>query len=166
VYLEIINESKIAQEPDCEGRIVVTSLRNFGFPLIRYDIEDFGALSEIECTCGIRLPLLQRINGRTSDFVLTNSGKKIHSEFFSYLNRELLSRGYALKEFKIVQKEINELNVYLLKEEEANKKAVVFISDMIEKHIDPSMSVTFDFVEKIDSEKSGKKRYFVNEISS
>ena len=166
VYLEIINESKIAQEPDCEGRIVVTSLRNFGFPLIRYDIEDFGALSERECTCRIRLPLLQRINGRTSDFVLTNSGKKIHSEFFSYLNRELLSRGYALKEFKIVQKEINELNVYLLKEEEANKKAVVFISDMIKKHIDPSMSVAFDFVEKIDSEKSGKKRYFVNEISS
>ena len=36
---------------------------------------------------------------------------------------------------------------------------------MIKKHIDPSMKVKFEYVEKIDLEKSGKKRYFLNEIS-
>jgi phenylacetate-CoA ligase len=166
VYVEVVNDFNMAQGPDHDGRIVVTSLRNFGFPLIRYDLEDIGAFSGKECACGIRLPLLQRIHGRTSDFVLTNSGKKIHSEFFSYLNRELMARGYVLKEFKIVQKKKNELNVYLLKIDEVNRRAVDFISDTIKKHIDPSMRVTFEFVRKIDSEKSGKKRYFVNEIPS
>lgn len=36
---------------------------------------------------------------------------------------------------------------------------------MVKKHIDPSVTVKFEQVEKIDAEISGKKRYFVNEIS-
>jgi len=164
VYIEVVDENNVPKGPSEEGKIIVTSLRNFGFPIIRYELGDVGVLSERVCSCGINLPLLEKINGRTSDFVLTTSGKKIHSEFFSYLNRELITRGYVLKEFKIVQKKKNELIVYLLKDENMNKKVKHFISSMIKKYIDPSMTVKFEHVEKIDLEKSGKKRYFVNEI--
>jgi len=164
VYIEVVDENNVPKGPSEEGKIIVTSLRNFGFPIIRYELGDVGVLSERVCSCGINLPLLEKINGRTSDFVLTTSGKKIHSEFFSYLNRELITRGYVLKEFKIVQKKKNELIVYLLKDENMNKKVKHFISSMIKKYIDPSMTVKFEHVEKIDLEKSGKKRYFINEI--
>ncbi|MFQ6083733.1 MAG: phenylacetate--CoA ligase family protein [Candidatus Aminicenantia bacterium] len=165
IYIEVVDEDNVPREPTYEGKIIVTSLRNFGFPIIRYELGDVVVLSERECTCGIRLPLLEKINGRTSDFVLTNAGKKIHSEFFSYLNRELITRGYILREFKIVQKKKNELIVFLLKNENLDKQVEYFISDMIKKHIDSSMAVKFEYIEKIDLEKSGKKRYFVNEIS-
>jgi len=165
VYLEVVDENNFPIKPTSEGKIIVTSLRNFGFPIIRYELGDVGALSEGTCTCGIKLPLLEKIKGRTSDFVITNTGKKIHSEFFSYLNRTLLNRGYILNEFKIVQKKKNELIVYLLENEDPNEKIIPFISSMIKKHIDASMTVKFETVEKIDLEKSGKKRYFLNEIS-
>ena len=165
VYLEVVDENNFPINPTSEGKIIVTSLRNFGFPIIRYELGDVGALSDGTCTCGINLPLLEKINGRTSDFVLTNTGKKIHSEFFSYLNRELLNRGYILNEFKIVQRKKNELIVYLLESEDPNEKIISFISSMIKKHIDASIAVRFETVEKIDLEKSGKKRYFLNEIS-
>ena len=69
-----------------------------------------------------------------------------------------------MKEFRIVQKKKNELIVYLLKDENMNKKVKHFISSMIKKYIDSSMTVKFEHVEKIDLEKSGKKRYFINEI--
>lgn len=166
VYLEVADENNLPKEKGYEGKILMTSLRNFGFPLIRYELGDMGALSEKKCSCGIGLPLLGKINGRTSDFVVTDSGKKIHSEFFSYLNRELMSRGHLLKEFKIVQKKKNELVVYLLKDAHLSQEVKHFLSSMIKKHIDPSFEVQFEYVEKIDLEKSGKKRYFVNEIPS
>ena len=165
VYLEVVDENNFPINPTSEGKIIVTSLRNFGFPIIRYELGDVGALSDGTCTCGINLPLLEKINGRTSDFVLTNTGKKIHSEFFSYLNRELLNRGYILNEFKIAQRKKNELTVYLLENEDLNKKIIPLISSIIKKHIDASIAVRFETVEKIDLEKSGKKRYFLNEIS-
>lgn len=165
VYLEVVDENNFPIKPTSEGKIIVTSLRNFGFPIIRYELGDVGALSDGTCTCGINLPLLEKIKGRTSDFVITKAGKKIHSEFFSYLNREILNRGYILNEFKIVQRKKNELIVYLLENEDLNKKIIPFISSMIKKHIDASMTVKFETVEKIDLEKSGKKRYFLNEIS-
>jgi phenylacetate-CoA ligase len=165
VYLEVIDNNNFPIKPPSEGKIIVTSLRNSGFPIIRYDLGDIGALSDGTCTCGINLPLLENINGRTSDFVWTPAGKKVHGEFFSYLNRELLNRGYVLNEFKIVQKKTNELIVYLLENEDLNKKIIPFISTMIKKHTDASMTVRFETVEKINLEKSGKKRYFLNEIS-
>ena len=165
VYIEVVDENNVPKGQSEEGKIIVTSLRNFGFPIIRYELGDVGALSKRVCSCGINLPLLEKINGRISDFVLTTAGKKIHSEFFSYLNRELITRGFVLKEFKIVQKKKNELIIYLLEDENMNKKVKHFISSMIKKHIDLSMTVKFEHVEKIDLEKSGKKRYFVNEIS-
>jgi len=165
VYIEVVDENNVSRGPEHEGKIIVTSLRNLGFPLVRYELGDVVTLSERACTCGIRLPLLEKINGRTSDFVSTSSGKKIHSEFFSYLNRELITRGYVLREFKIVQKKKDELIVYLLKNESKDAKVKYFMSSMVKKHIDPSMTVKFEYVEKIDLEKSGKKRYFVNETS-
>ena len=165
VYIEVVDENNVQRGPSDEGKIIVTSLRNFGFPIIRYELGDIGALSEKVCTCGIGLPLLEKINGRISDFALTTSGKKVHSEFFSYLNRELITRGHVLKEFKIVQKKRDELIIYLLKDKNIDKKVKQFISSMVKKHIDPSVTVKFEQVEKIDAEISGKKRYFVNEIS-
>jgi hypothetical protein len=82
------------------------------------------------------------------------------------LNRELISRGHLLKEFKIVQKKNNELVVYLLKDAHLSQEVKHFLLSMIKKHIDPSFEVQFEYLEKIDLEKSGKKRYFVNEIPS
>ena len=70
-----------------------------------------------------------------------------------------------MKEFKIVQRKRDELIIYLLKDENMDKKVNQFISSMVKKYIDPSVTVKFDQVEKIDAEASGKKRYFVNEIS-
>ena len=164
VYVEVVGEDNAPLFPMQEGKILVTSLRNFGLPIIRYDLGDVIALSERKCHCGIRLPLLEKINGRTSDFVVTRTGKKIHSEFFSYQNRELINQGHVLKEFKIVQRKMNELIIYLHKNGKVDEKVKDFLSDMIKKHIDPEMSVKFEHVEKINLEKSGKKRYFINEV--
>lgn len=59
------------------GRIVVTGLYNFAFPMIRYDTGDIGS-SDVPA-CGVHgLVSLSSISGRLADTVYTPSGEAIH----------------------------------------------------------------------------------------
>lgn len=57
--------------PDGEhGRIICTGFDNQVMPLIRYDIGDTGIISPQPCSCGRGLPLLQQLDGRTSELLV------------------------------------------------------------------------------------------------
>jgi len=55
-----------------QGRIIATSLINYGFPFLRYDTGDLGTVSPDPCPCGRGLPLLQEVAGRSSDMLVLN----------------------------------------------------------------------------------------------
>jgi len=63
--------------PGKSGRLVATGLVNEDMPLIRYDTGDRATLSESPCRCGRRLPVLERVEGRTQDLVVTRDGRRI-----------------------------------------------------------------------------------------
>jgi phenylacetate-CoA ligase len=60
VHLEVLNGDNQPCRPGEVGRIVVTTLRNYQTPLIRYDTGDFAEVGE-PCSCGRTLPALTRI---------------------------------------------------------------------------------------------------------
>jgi phenylacetate-CoA ligase len=49
-----------------DGEVLITDLRNFAMPLIRYRIKDVGRLLPQACGCGRGLPLMRISGGRTS----------------------------------------------------------------------------------------------------
>ena len=57
-------------DPGQEGELVVTTLRKEGSPLIRYRTHDITRILEHDCPCGIRLPMHDRIKGRTDDMFI------------------------------------------------------------------------------------------------
>jgi phenylacetate-CoA ligase len=57
------------------GRLVVTDLRNFASPLIRYEIGDV-AIRGGACRCGLPLPTLQRILGRDRNLLVRPDGSR------------------------------------------------------------------------------------------
>jgi phenylacetate-CoA ligase len=59
------------------GRLVATGLVNEDMPLIRYDTGDRATLSDTPCRCGRRLPVLERVEGRSQDLVVTREGRRI-----------------------------------------------------------------------------------------
>jgi len=59
------------------GRIVVTDLTQQAFPFIRYDTGDIGSLSPERCDCGWRSVVLQEIEGRSEDYVITPQGRRV-----------------------------------------------------------------------------------------
>lgn len=61
--------------PGEAGRVVITGLRNYAMPLIRYQVDDYAELDEA-CDCGRGLPVLKRILGRVKDIWVLPTGEQ------------------------------------------------------------------------------------------
>lgn len=64
--VEIVNESGEPCRDGEAGRLLVTGLRNFAMPLIRYDANDLVTALEGPCPCGRTLPSFGEVHGRFS----------------------------------------------------------------------------------------------------
>jgi len=85
VYVEILNGGKPAA-PGQVGKVIISGLVARAMPLVRYETGDVAeAVAEEPCACGRGLPVVGRVHGRVSDFVMTPDGRMIHGEFFTHL---------------------------------------------------------------------------------
>lgn len=75
VIVEVLHEDGSACAPGETGRLVITDLRNFATPMIRYDIGDWGQAGGA-CACGRGLPVLSRIFGRERNLILMPDGTR------------------------------------------------------------------------------------------
>lgn len=84
------------------GKILVSLLSNYGFPLIRYEIGDVGVRSGKSCDCGLPLTVLDRVEGRNTEFLLTVSGGYIFPIYVRHLIGVVHNSG-VIRRFEIVQ---------------------------------------------------------------
>jgi phenylacetate-CoA ligase len=163
VYVELLRNGQPVKEGQT-GEVVVTGLRNYAMPLIRYKLGDLATRSAKSCPCGRGLPLLESIQGRDNDMVVTSNGNVLHSEIFAYINRDLIEEGFLVKEFKITQKARDKLKVLVLKGVKEN--VIEAMRRKIEERVGGNIKIDFEPVEKIPLEKSGKVRYFTSELNN
>ncbi len=74
---EIVDEEGRPCPPGVVGEITVTSLHNRAMPLVRYRTGDMAAWSSEPCSCGQSFPVVERIEGRRADYLVTPSGRLI-----------------------------------------------------------------------------------------
>lgn len=79
-HVEFVDENNRPVPPNTTGRILLTDLTNYAFPLIRYEIGDRGRYMENSCSCGRPLPLMESIKGRQTVNIKTPTGLLIRGE--------------------------------------------------------------------------------------
>jgi phenylacetate-coenzyme A ligase PaaK-like adenylate-forming protein len=102
VILEIVDRNGEPVPAGERGRILVTLLGNAGFPLVRYDIGDVGAFSERTCDCGLPTSILDRVEGRSVEFLVTSEGGYVSPSYFIHLIGVVHNPG-VIRRFQIVQ---------------------------------------------------------------
>jgi phenylacetate-CoA ligase len=162
VIVEIIDRNGNPLVPGERGEIVVTHLESHDFPFIRYRTGDIGTLSDKRCTCGRGLPLIERIDGRTTDFIVTHDGRIVHGLSLIYVMREI----EGIREFKITQNKVNEFIVSIVKDSMYNEDNENHIRDEFKKRIGKGSRVFFEYLDEIKPEGSGKFRYVVSNVHS
>ena len=159
--VEFLDENDRQVKPGELGRIVVTDLASYAMPLLRYDIGDMGRPSDKRCTCGVTLPLMEIVEGRKEDFIKTKEGKLVHAAYLCYTLKD-----DTVHEFKMYQKDFNTLFVQIVKSPAFNSNTEKVLGKKLRTALGNDMKITFEYVDRIPRESSGKLRYFVSEMKN
>ncbi|WP_419663491.1 putative AMP-dependent synthetase and ligase [Desulfosarcina variabilis str. Montpellier] len=161
MIIEIVNGNKNCDKGEV-GEIVVTELNNDVFPLVRYKIGDFASFANRTCPCGRTLPIIDKIKGRAYDIVTTKDGKKFHGEFFMYIFEEVERMKYGVNKFQVEQKSLNEIVIKIVPTSSYKaKETETMIKKYVNSHLGKQISLTFETVDDISREKSGKMRLII-----
>lgn len=155
-HLEL-NDS-IAVENGTKGDILATGFTNYAMPFIRYKNGDSAVFSQQTCSCGLHSQMIDSIEGRTEDYIVTPEGN--HIQRLDYVFKNIPS----LKECQVIQKKNGEIIIrvvtrkgYSIKDEETLLKNVA-------QWISPTIQVQIEYVDTIPRTQSGKFRAVVSEL--
>jgi phenylacetate-CoA ligase len=98
VFVELVDDAGHSSPPGKTGRVLITLLNNFSFPMIRYEIGDLAVWAEPDakpCSCGLNFPRLRSLQGRKDDMLTTEEGTFLTPVFIRHfvgvsLNRQLI----------------------------------------------------------------------------
>jgi len=160
-YVEIINRAGENCDNGEIGKIILTNLNNYSFPLIRYEIGDMARKSKIDhCNCQRGLPLLDEITGRTVDNFIFSSGEIIHGGYFIYLFLDVKGVGH----FQVIQEDINKLRIKIVKSDDFDENEINRIIKTIKKDLGADIEIEVEYVTEIDKTPTGKHRVTVSKI--
>jgi len=144
--------------PGEEGKIVVTDLTNYGMPFIRYEVGDVGVPSDRVCGCGRGLPLMEKVVGRTADFLVRTDGSLVAG--VSLIER-LLTNIVGIYQMQIVQNEKDSLLLRMVKGEDFSDQVTIRPLRTEFEKIFPGTSMQIDFTDRLPQEASGKYRFAI-----
>jgi phenylacetate-CoA ligase len=160
IVVEIVGEDGEVLPTGERGEIVITHMRMGDFPFVRYRTGDVGSLSGDNCPCGRGLPLMGKIEGRSTDFIRAPDGRVIHGLALIYVLREISQ----IEEFKIIQESLNRITLQLVSGGSNRKVIEEDVTKQFRQRIGSSLVVNFEYVDKIGREASGKFRYVVSNV--
>ncbi|NTV50323.1 MAG: phenylacetate--CoA ligase family protein [Geobacteraceae bacterium] len=161
LLVEFIRDGKPVP-PGEPGAIVVTDLTNYGMPFIRYKVGDVGVPStKTSCHCGCTYPIMDSLEGRVADYVVTPDG--------NYISGISLTENFAMhlpgvKQMQIVQEEIDYLIFRIVKGECFSEQTESDINRLALERFGDRMRHTIEYTESIQSESSGKYRFCISKI--
>ncbi len=162
LFVEILDERGNPCESGQPGRVVVTDLTNRAMPLIRYELGDMATWASKKCSCGRTLPLLERVDGRVADYVITSRGE--------YISGISLTENFALQipgvvQMQIVQEQINQFVYRIVKAPDFDEKSLATIARLTAERFGVGVAYDCQFVERILPEPSGKYRFCISRVS-
>lgn len=149
-----------SDEPAAAGetaRIVVTDVRSYAMPLIRYDIGDLAVVDDQPCSCGRKGTIIKELVGRTADNLINDQGQivswiAINNAMWAFL---------GIKRFQFVQHDLTQCDVNIVSTREYDKER---LKEVVKSLLGESIEIRLNDVEAIESLSSGKTPYIVNKI--
>lgn len=159
LYIEFLDtETQKPAKPGEIGEVVITELHSYGFPFIRYRVGDLARPSNEICPCGIALPVIAEVVGRTSELLVLPDGSRLSSAIVSYA----LTNG--IDKFRTIQKSRERLEILLQVNDQFKDSDLHLIEKRLRVHLGEIMSIGFRIVDTIPVDNSGKLREYVSEI--
>ncbi len=160
--LEVLADD--ADEPLCAGetgRLVATGLLNRDMPLIRYEVGDRGTLASAgdRCPCGRGLPILDAVEGRLDDVVVTPEGRRV-----GRLD-PVFKADVPLREAQIVQVSEKRVILRLVPAPGYGPGVADDLATRLRRRLGPTMDIAVEEVERLPRTAGGKIRAVVSYLT-
>jgi phenylacetate-CoA ligase len=164
--LHVNNDHLVVELVDSAGRgvtnepgdVVVTDLHNLAMPLVRYRNGDKATTMRGACSCGRGLPLLQSVDGRILDMIVTPDGRLVPGEFFV----TAMLGNTAVKRFQAVQVDSDIVEMRVVPNGALPQSEHQRITASLRQVVGNAMRINLREVDSIDEPASGKRRVTVS----
>jgi len=156
--VEILRHGEPAA-PGETGEVICTGFLNKMMPLIRYRQGDLMKRSAKPlCECGRHFPIIEEIEGRADDMIMTPDGTQVGAIDTAFKDLE------GVKESQLVQVALDRIVVRIVRTDLFEDEKTGMIRKEFQKRLGKEVRIDFDFVENIPREPNGKFRAVVSLI--
>jgi len=165
--VEAIDKNGDIVAPGERGHILLTRLWGTGTPIIRYSgMDDWINIIPLkECKCGLTTPVLDGgTEGRKRANIVLPNGTVFPAGAFCFIEPVLTKyKSFMIKQYQIIQKKIDEIEILLVIDEELRNLGVSVdvikkeIKDIYKEKVGSEVNITVKEVEKIKNKESPGK---------
>jgi phenylacetate-CoA ligase len=163
-FVEIVNENGNPSPDGEQGQVVITTLKNYSMPLIRYEIGDLAIKQKYHsCSCGINLGKIDKVLGRTTENFKNVEGEMISGEYLT------LTYNFVdgVVNFQIIQQALNRIEIKLvIKNGYDHIKSEKLIDDKMKGLFGKECDIKFLYLEDIPKTNTGKHLFTINNLKS
>ena len=142
------------------GEVITTSLINPICPLIRYRTMDVAVLGRGACSCGRAYPLLEKVEGRLQEFIVTKDHR-----FISMTAVNMHSGVFDnVAQFQFYQREEGEVLMRIVRRPGYTEADTEQILRELGKKFEGGVDVTIRFVGKIPRTRRGKYQFLIQDL--
>jgi len=158
-----ITEERVIVEQNENNDLIVTDLDNYAMPFIRYYNADQAVIKQKKCSCGREHRLIEKVMGRTCDYVLGKKGEFLHWAYFWHL---VFDSGIAdkrdLSKFQIVQESQDQI-IFRYVADSLSSEEIHTLTGNIQSRLG-KVEVCFVQESDIPNTATGKYRPVVNKL--
>ena len=131
-------------------------------PLIRYLVGDVGVLGgDRRCECGRGYQIMESVQGRDTDVVITPSGNRLIVHFFT----GILEHFPEIKSFQVVQETKDLIVLRMVPGVGFSSKTTSTLVMKLEERGAADLKIQVDLVPEIVVPPSGKRRFVISKVS-
>ena len=159
LFIEFIQDEK--GEAGGPGSLLVTSLYNYGMPLIRYEVGDSGSFLDAQCPCGRGLPLMTPTVGRRVDYFTLPDLSMVSP----YKMTCAIEHIEGMKQYQIAQMKKERVVLKVVPTEGFDEERKDELKRALERVL-PGVDVEVWTVDGIKRERNGKYKIVVSHVES
>jgi phenylacetate-CoA ligase len=163
VIVEVVDENGAPVPRGAQGNILLTRLDAGVMPLIRYRVGDMGRMGQaVACPCGRGFEIMEAIDGRDTDVVITPRGNRLIVHFFTGIFEYFPS----IDTFRITQDRADSIHVEIVPRPDFVPEHWERIKKQILDQGDPDLKIEMVLSRAIEPEASNKRRFVVSKLGA
>jgi len=143
------------------GEVIATGFANRAMPFLRYRTGDIATLRKrCDCPCGRMRPILEKIDGRIEDYVVTPDGRRVGRM------DHVFKDAFGVKEAQIEQPSLDRIVVRIVPRPEFGRSEQTALERELRARLGDEIQISYEICELIPRLSNGKFRAVVSNLDA